>query len=51
MLDPRTFSIGDISGEEFAPYEHGGIARQLKIPKKIDFVSANLNIKDDTCAN
>lgn len=37
---PYTFSIGDTSG--FGDYVRGGIVAQVKMPKKISFVSAGL---------
>ena len=39
MLSPYTFEICDTSGAEFTPYEHGGIARQVKMPRTVSFVS------------
>lgn len=39
VLSPQAFEIGDTSGADFADYEHGGIAVQVKVPKKISFVS------------
>uniref|UniRef100_A0A8W8HM69 E1 ubiquitin-activating enzyme n=1 Tax=Magallana gigas TaxID=29159 RepID=A0A8W8HM69_MAGGI len=41
MLSPYTFEICDTTGEEFAPYKHGGIARQVK-------VSQNLCVEDSS---
>ena len=39
MISPTKFKIGDTSGVEFLPYKHGGIARQIKVPKIATFVS------------
>ena len=39
VIDSGTFSIGDTSGDEFLPYQHGGIAQQTKTVKKMSFVS------------
>lgn len=38
VLGPYTFSIGDTSS--FSDYERGGIVKQSKQPKKINFVSS-----------
>ena len=39
MLSPSEFSIGDTSGPEYGAYQHGGIARQIKLPKTVTFES------------
>ena len=39
VISPTEFKIGDTSGMEFLPYKHGGIARQIKVPKIATFVS------------
>lgn len=39
MLSPSEFSIGDTSGVEYEAYQHGGIARQKKLPKTVTFES------------
>ena len=39
MLSPSEFSIGDTSGVEYKAYQHGGIARQKKLPKTVTFES------------
>ena len=38
VLSPYAFSICDTSGIEFEPYIRGGIAMQVKLPKKLSFV-------------
>ena len=39
VLGPFTFSIGDTSN--LSPYERGGYASQVKVPKTVNFVSLN----------
>ena len=39
VISPTEFKIGDTSGVEFLPYKHGGIAKQIKVPKIATFVS------------
>ena len=39
VLSPTQFTIGDTTGDHYLPYQHGGIVRQLKVPKTIHFVS------------
>ena len=39
VISPTEFEVGDTSGVEFLPYKHGGIARQIKVPKIATFVS------------
>lgn len=39
VTSPYSFEICDTSGHEFAPYEHGGIAKQVKVSKMASFVS------------
>lgn len=39
VISPYTFEICNTSSEEFGPYEHGGIAVQVKVPKKGHHVS------------
>ncbi len=40
VISPHEFTIGDTS--RFQPYQHGGVARQLKVPRKIAFVSMHI---------
>ena len=42
VISPTEFKIGDTSGVEFLPYEHGGMARQIKVTKIATFVSNNV---------
>ena len=42
MISPTKFKIGNTSGVEFLPYEHGGMARQIKVTKIATFVSNNV---------
>ena len=39
VMSPYKFSIGDTTGDEFQPYETGGIAIEVKVPFKVNFVS------------
>ncbi|KAK7475147.1 hypothetical protein BaRGS_00033639 [Batillaria attramentaria] len=39
VLTPTTFSICDTSGDDFPPYEGGGIMTQVKVPKTVTFKS------------
>nr|XP_022335086.1 ubiquitin-like modifier-activating enzyme 6 [Crassostrea virginica] len=48
VLSPYTFEICDTSGAEFAPYEHGGIARQVKMPRTVSFNSLEQEILNPT---
>lgn len=38
-MSSTEFSIGDTSGEAYQAYQHGGIARQIKLPKTVNFES------------
>lgn len=42
VISPTKFKIGNTSGVEFLPYEHGGMARQIKVTKIATFVSNNV---------
>lgn len=44
VLSPYTFEICDTMGEEFAPYKHGGIARQVKVSQNASFNSLEQEI-------
>lgn len=46
VLSPSTFEICDTSGEEFAPYQHGGIITPVKAPQKHSFKSMESQLKD-----
>ncbi len=37
VLGPYTFSVGDTSG--MSDYVRGGIVKEVKMPKKVSFVS------------
>lgn len=39
VVSPTKFSIGDMSDEAYQVYQHGGIARQIKLPKTVNFES------------
>lgn len=39
VISPTEFTIGDISGDVYQPYQHGGIARQIKLHKTVRFES------------
>ena len=39
VLSPTEFAIGDTSGDDYHTYQHGGIARQVKLPKTVSFES------------
>ena len=43
VLSPSQFSIIDTSGADYHPYQHGGIARQVKVHKTLHFVSCKWN--------
>ena len=53
VVSPSQFTIQcDTSGPQYPPYQHGGIARQVKIHKTMDFVSllmANSTSKTFKC--
>lgn len=44
VLSPYTFEICDTMGEVFAPYKHGGIARQVKVSQNASFNSLEQEI-------
>lgn len=44
VLSPYMFEICDTTGEEFAPYKHGGIARQVKVSQNASFKSLEQEI-------
>ncbi|CAE1293129.1 UBE1L2 [Acanthosepion pharaonis] len=48
VISPYTFEICDTSSEEFGPYEHGGIAVQVKVPKKGYHESLENQLKNPT---
>ncbi|XP_038073495.1 ubiquitin-like modifier-activating enzyme 6 [Patiria miniata] len=39
VLSPYAYSICDTSGDDYQPYENGGIAVEVKIPKTVTFES------------
>lgn len=45
VLSPYAFSICDTSADSFSPYEAGGIATQVKIPKVLSFESLEQQLK------
>lgn len=45
VINPATVSIGDTSSDQYGPYEHGGIARQLKTPHTVTFESLEAQLK------
>jgi ubiquitin-activating enzyme E1-like protein 2 len=49
VLSPSQFSICDTSGPEFPPYLHGGIARQVKVHKTLDFESLERQLGAPDC--
>ncbi|XP_056022965.1 ubiquitin-like modifier-activating enzyme 6 isoform X2 [Ostrea edulis] len=46
VTSPYSFEICDTSGHEFAPYEHGGIAKQVKVSKMASFKSLEEEIRN-----
>uniref|UniRef100_K1Q7M7 Uncharacterized protein n=1 Tax=Magallana gigas TaxID=29159 RepID=K1Q7M7_MAGGI len=44
MLSPYTFEICDTTGEEFAPYKHGGIDGQVKVSHNALFLSRHYTL-------
>jgi ubiquitin-activating enzyme E1-like protein 2 len=49
VLSPSQFSICDTSGEDYQPYQHGGIARQVKVHKTIHFQSLVDQLPSPSC--
>lgn len=47
VVSPSQFSIGDTSGADYQPYQHGGIARQVKVHKTLHFVSVRKSSLSD----
>ncbi|XP_062608943.1 ubiquitin-like modifier-activating enzyme 6 [Saccostrea cucullata] len=46
VTSPYTFEICDTSGQDFAPYEHGGIVKQVKVSKMISFKSLEQELRN-----
>ncbi|KAJ8299843.1 hypothetical protein KUTeg_022590 [Tegillarca granosa] len=44
VLTPNSFSICDTSGDEFKPYEHGGIVSQIKVPQTFSYKSLDTQL-------
>lgn len=49
VLSPTEFAIGDTSGSGYEAYQHGGIARQVKISKTVTFQSLEEQLRSPDC--
>ncbi|CAI8051799.1 Ubiquitin-like modifier-activating enzyme 6 [Geodia barretti] len=50
VVSPSQFAIScDTSGPDFTPYQHGGIARQVKVPKTLTFESLESQLRTPDC--
>lgn len=37
VINPTSFKLSDVDAREFTPYESSGLAKQIKVPVKINF--------------